>query len=419
MPGRYRYNSTDIADPIRLEKILMELFQSDETYYGDLKKQFEALRRDVEKFMANNPSRRGNGGGQPAGGSGGGGDGTTAPSPDPEDDGTGGGGSPGGVIKTSAPLTMSSSAVNVKAPKAVAGKGKVTGKPKGALNTEKYTTKIPLFVEGAEGELGSPQFGKLWVRDNSTDIKPPYDDGEMRVIRSQQFVSAGLNPPEWYNAKTKEWVQFSANPVIRSLTTAERHAITDGVYQLILDTDLEIPVIVFYDNIGLQQFNYFMDIHRCTLANLPTVFSVDEGLIVHVTDYDHILRVDSTGNWEWGPGNSGIPGNITFFTSDPNTATASNSWQLCDGTTSVSIMQSDGTTTNVNTPNMITGGRFGFGVTLVGDGTYSNVPVNGITDQASMTTDVQSGSGTTVAGAFHTHNVSTPDHIAALPYMRR
>jgi hypothetical protein len=75
----------------------------------------------------------------------------------------------------------------------------------------------------------------------------------------------------------------------------------------------------------------------------------DAGLLLFVTDYNHLLQWNGTG-WQWGPGENGS-GYIVAFVNPPNQAVG---WVLCDGSTGVASLLGDGTldfsTTLPNTP---------------------------------------------------------------------
>jgi hypothetical protein len=83
-------------------------------------------------------------------------------------------------------------------------------------------------------------------------------------------------------------------------------------------------------------------------ALAATLTANDDGLLVHVTDHDHILKWTNPA-WGWGPGDSRNAGQVAFFDVDPGTG-----WKLLDGTGDdgqpigaahpIAILQADGTT---------------------------------------------------------------------------
>lgn len=81
-------------------------------------------------------------------------------------------------------------------------------------------------------------------------------------------------------------------------------------------------------------------------ALADTLKAGDEGLLVEVTDYAHILRWTGSA-WEWGPGETG-GGYVQAFAVDPTGA----GWQLCDGST-VDYLKSDGTTDSYTAPDLV------------------------------------------------------------------
>jgi hypothetical protein len=159
------------------------------------------------------------------------------------------------------------------------------------------------------------------------------------------------------------------------------------------------------------------------LAALAAVLGAgDAGLLVEVTDYAHILRWDGAA-WEWGPGETG-GGFVAAFAIDPTGA----GWQLCDGTT-VAYLESDGTTTNYTTPDLIGAGAEAYlklGDTVSGPnaataptftGGSVDAAATGITATTSATgttTTIQNGAGVnvTLPSQAHVHavNVTDPTH---------
>lgn len=82
------------------------------------------------------------------------------------------------------------------------------------------------------------------------------------------------------------------------------------------------------------------------LSALASALTVnDNGLLVHVTDYNHVLRWANPA-WGWGPGDDGS-GKLVPFAVAPTTGTG---WHLADGAT-VNYLKADGTTGSVTLPN--------------------------------------------------------------------
>lgn len=92
-----------------------------------------------------------------------------------------------------------------------------------------------------------------------------------------------------------------------------------------------------------------------TQANLSTLAATltpaNTGLLVWVTDYNHVLEWNGTG-WQWGPGDQGS-GLFAPFAVAP-TATG---WHACDGS-SVSYLKGDGTTGTVTLPNTVSSAAY-------------------------------------------------------------
>ena len=91
----------------------------------------------------------------------------------------------------------------------------------------------------------------------------------------------------------------------------------------------------------------------------------DAGFLVDVTNYAHQLRWGGSA-WGWAPGEPGS-GFIQGFAVDPATG-----WHLCDGSSGVNYLKSDGTLGTITLPNLTGansfaefGPTFGSGTTLV------------------------------------------------------
>ncbi len=70
---------------------------------------------------------------------------------------------------------------------------------------------------------------------------------------------------------------------------------------------------------------------------VPNLGAEDTGLLVHVTDFNHVLEWTGTG-WDWGPGESGSQLNVQFL-NDPMEPW----WKLFDGSLGITFLKSDGT----------------------------------------------------------------------------
>ena len=143
----------------------------------------------------------------------------------------------------------------------------------------------------------------------------------------------------------------------------------------------------------------------------------NEGQLVYVTDYNHMLRWDGSG-FGWGPGENGS-GYITPFLNDPSPTTG---WQVCDGTATTRL-NSDGTTSAVTVPDYSTVSYLKLGTSAAAGptaasgvtgatsggtpaGTVSAPVFTGTPDDTGDNDDsvaVQAGAGTVVADDPHTH----------------
>ncbi len=198
-------------------------------------------------------------------------------------------------------------------------------------------------------------------------------------------------------------------------------------------------------------------------ALAATLTANDNGLLIHVTDYDHILRWTNPG-WGWGSGDARNAGQVAFFDADPGTG-----WKLLDGNGDdgqpigvahpIKILKSDGTTrdntTAANaTANVHVRGAAAYngavapavapGITgdtaaeashthegwplgTSGPWTTANMTAGGVAVAASNHTHTITGS--TAAGTSHNHGAGTlvnslagGDPVAttdALPYIRK
>lgn len=98
---------------------------------------------------------------------------------------------------------------------------------------------------------------------------------------------------------------------------------------------------------------YFQGTLGVAQADLPTDLTTrDAGLLVHVTDYAHLLRWTGS-NWGWAPGEQGS-GFLMDFLAAPDPIAG---WALCDGSTDVPQLLADGTVKFVG-PLPTTAGRY-------------------------------------------------------------
>ena len=85
-----------------------------------------------------------------------------------------------------------------------------------------------------------------------------------------------------------------------------------------------------------------IEIPQAALVKLsPILGAQDAGLLVGITDYNHVLEWTGT-KFQWGPGESGS----NWYSAGPATATepSANGWHACDGST-VMYLNPDGTLT--------------------------------------------------------------------------
>lgn len=97
-----------------------------------------------------------------------------------------------------------------------------------------------------------------------------------------------------------------------------------------------------------KDWNYSSGIFSCLQAALPTdLTTTDAGFLVNVSDFAHLLEWTGAG-WTWGPGENGSD-HILVFLTGPTPATG---WQLCDGSSGVASLNSDGSLAFVSVPDL-------------------------------------------------------------------
>lgn len=195
----------------------------------------------------------------------------------------------------------------------------------------KYTGKIP-FPERL--------FQEQWV-----DPKTGRFNSQSRPVR-EAFQKINL---------------LAQSPVLISGTHADR---------LKVDASQVVAGSVFAEtDRGLQYsaqngvWTYLSGVWQIVQQNLPVFakdgsgnsFSAsDVGSLVSVTDYAHVLQwaanpqVAGGYSFVWGPGDP-RSGYIAQFVSGPDDPTG---WQVCDGSTDVGQLQSDGGVIGVDVPNI-------------------------------------------------------------------
>lgn len=174
-------------------------------------------------------------------------------------------------------------------------------------------------------------------------------------------------------------------------------------------------------------WNYATGVQYGTLSpdQKPTLTTSDIGYRFRATDFQREYRWSGSA-WTDAPG-SPARGHVAFFPySLDATCQPGSEWHLCDGTASVTISKSDGTTTTITVPDLTTAHRFPratSGTTGITGGsatththtvdppnTTSALPSTNATGTDGGSTTVQSGSGTTVAAHTHNHNMSNHTH---------
>ncbi len=111
--------------------------------------------------------------------------------------------------------------------------------------------------------------------------------------------------------------------------------------------------VLFRYSEGDFKWHYMVGQFSRTQSQLVTLAAVlntnHVGVLVDVTDYAHILRWTGSA-WEYADPSDPATRIEGFFV-DPGTG-----WHLCDGTSNVAYLKSDGTTTTVTLPNLTSAG---------------------------------------------------------------
>lgn len=145
---------------------------------------------------------------------------------------------------------------------------------------------------------------------------------------------------QWFNgvALSKNVASFvTGTHSQRQIIPAANYA--DGT--LFFETDRQIVYIAVSG-----AWFYFTGTIQTVQASLPTDLGANDlNLLVEVTDYAHLLQWTGTG-WVWGPAELGSDFILLFLTG-PTPATG---WQVCDGSTNVPRLNSDGSLSFVTVP---------------------------------------------------------------------
>lgn len=155
---------------------------------------------------------------------------------------------------------------------------------------------------------------------------------------------------------------------------------------------------------------------RDDLVNIPgTLGTDDEGFSFWAQDFRHLYRWDGTA---WDYADEDRAGRLIHWDNDPGSG-----WQVCDGSTGITTSKADGTTDTIDVPDLtdvyLRGGAY-TGAVNPASGTLGLTGVTGdedahthevttagsVTSAPSATVAVQSGAGTNVPTAAHTHTES-------------
>lgn len=163
------------------------------------------------------------------------------------------------------------------------------------------------------------------VRSSWVDEKGVLSDAAQKTMNSLPQLLGGKVTTHYEDTQKKR-------------LTVEAAKFADGTTWKESDTGIT------YASVGTD-WKYHSGYQSVTSDALPTGLGAsDAGLLVEVTDFNHLLRWVGNG-WDWYPG-SDVSGYIVLFLIAPSGV----GWQACDGTTEVAWLHSDGTLTFPDMP---------------------------------------------------------------------
>lgn len=140
-------------------------------------------------------------------------------------------------------------------------------------------------------------------------------------------------------------------------------------------------------------------------ALAATLTANDTGLLVPVTNHNHVLQWNGT-TWQFAPGD-GQGGFVQGFLVDPDPTTG---WHLCDGTANVPYLKKDGTLGTQTLPDLVSAANKAAYFKL---GSPASATVNAATAPA-LTMNSYTPAGTVSAPVF-TGNALTPSGTNSAP----
>jgi hypothetical protein len=252
------------------------------------------------------------------------------------------------------------------------------------------------------------------------------------------WVSGGEFQPNWANRG------ITINGVTYTVT------VVTSAISLTIASSAGVQAGVAYSQGRTPEWLYLVGEFPCTQSTIPTLGSLDGGMIIQVTDYGHRLKWTFNGTtnvWDWAPGEPGS-GMIQFFDVAPTGV----GWKLIDGlgddgspigaSHPIKILNGDGTLRDNTTAAAMNAGVYARGAAAYnGAVTAATAPTGaGVTGSTtpgagsgpSATTGTTAGatlvaaSGHTHTGAAHTHTIAAitlaGDPVAFtdwLPYIRK
>lgn len=289
----------------------------------------------------------------------------------------------------------------------------------GANNTRQQLQapgSYPLNVTGLNGLLAQPQ--KAYVPAVSTLPNVLHDP------MSQNGALVSLNGIVfWFDGRTEpgKWKTLATAAALLTDTHANRLASYPASDYPVGTVFWESDRHLLYENqgtYGASNWVYVLgtlNVAQSSIAGLG-LGQYDDGVLIYVTDYDHILKWTwggGPGSWGWGPGNE-VSGKVEMFAVAP----PATGWKAIDGTGDdgspigaghpVQYLNANGSLGSITTmASMLY--RYPKGTAaFTGFGNPVAATFAGATDVSNTNTWVGAGAADThVATDTHTHNPGT------------
>ena len=262
-----------------------------------------------------------------------------------------------------------------------------------------------------------------------TSVDPPTDAERARTLAPfmrAQLQATGNYPLNLQDLLPETLGVASILQDTHAVRVADFNPAEYAVGTLFYETD---RTVLYYIN-DSNLWAYLTGIMRTVLASLPGDLGTSDAFFMfEATDYSHVLEWQGSA-WTWGPGETGNGTEVSSFVRAPADAGV-NAWQVCDGTT-VAVLNQDGTTSNITTPDYQTAAY----VKLIDTGnTLGPTAASGVTTSTVVTAHtvkeidtIAGGTGDWLFGDFvdaahvtHNHGLNNLElrNTELLAYMRR